>query len=131
MAQSCMTGTAAPGPGEQALGGDGGAGDSGETTAGAGATRTAAGAGETGTAAGAVVHPPRQPVYETVLSDAQLDRWIERIEAAELVGFDTETTSLDPMRAELVGLSLSITPWEACYVPVAHAYAGAPDQLAR
>ena len=47
------------------------------------------------------------------------------------VAIDTETTSLDPMRAELVGLSLSITPWEACYVPVAHRYTDAPPQLSR
>ncbi len=73
----------------------------------------------------------RQPVYETVFTDAQLDHWIERITAAELVAFDTETTSLDPMRAELVGLSLAISPWEACYIPVAHAYTDAPAQLSR
>ncbi|RPH65469.1 MAG: DNA polymerase I, partial [Burkholderiales bacterium] len=69
--------------------------------------------------------------YETVLDDEALECWIARIEAAELVAFDTETTSLDPMRAELVGLSLSIQPFEACYVPVAHRYAGAPEQLSR
>ena len=72
-----------------------------------------------------------QPSYEAVLTDAQLDAWIARIEKAELVAFDTETTSLDPMRAELVGLSLSVSPWEACYVPVGHIYAGAPAQLSR
>jgi len=92
-----------------------------------GATSAAQAAGDDG-AAGAQA---RQPVYEAVLTDAQLDRWIARIEKAELVAFDTETTSLDPMRAELVGLSLSVEPWEACYIPVAHAYAGAPDQLDR
>ncbi|TXL68241.1 DNA polymerase I [Zeimonas arvi] len=93
----------------------------------------AAGNGADGTAsdAGSAGAQARQPVYETVLTDAQLDRWIARIEKAELVAFDTETTSLDPMRAELVGLSLSVEPWEACYVPVAHTYAGAPDQLDR
>ena len=80
---------------------------------------------------GAAGAQARQPVYETVLTDAQLDRWIARIEKAELVAFDTETTSLDPMRARLVGLSLSVSPFEACYVPVAHEYAGAPDQLDR
>ncbi len=80
---------------------------------------------------GAAGAQARQPVYETVLTDAQLDRWIARIEKAELVAFDTETTSLDPMRARLVGLSLSVSPYEACYVPEAHEYAGAPDQLDR
>src|SRR5690606_29220999 len=69
--------------------------------------------------------------YETVLDDEALERWIARIEAAELVAFDTETTSLDPMRAELVGLSLSVEPFAACYVPVGHRYAGAPAQLSR
>jgi DNA polymerase-1 len=69
--------------------------------------------------------------YDTVLTDAQLDAWIERISAAELTALDTETTSLDPMAAEIVGVSLSIEPGRACYIPVAHVYAGAPDQLAR
>ncbi|MBN9425199.1 MAG: DNA polymerase I, partial [Burkholderiales bacterium] len=67
--------------------------------------------------------------YETVFTDEQLDRWLARIEAAELTAFDTETTSLDPMKAELVGLSLSVEPKKACYVPMAHRYTGAPDQL--
>jgi DNA polymerase-1 len=73
----------------------------------------------------------RELAYETVLDDEALGRWIARIEAAELVAFDTETTSLDPMAAELVGLSLSVAPFEACYVPLAHRYAGAPEQLSR
>ncbi|MGE0805657.1 MAG: DNA polymerase I [Burkholderiaceae bacterium] len=67
--------------------------------------------------------------YETIFTDAQLDGWLSRIEAAELTAFDTETTSLDPMKAELVGLSLSVTPRQACYIPVSHRYTGAPDQL--
>src|SRR5690606_4215757 len=77
---------------------------------------------------------PREPAplrYETVLDEERLEWWIRRIEAAELVAFDTETTSLDPMAAELVGLSLSVEPYEACYVPMAHRYTGAPRQLAR
>ncbi|MFT4103658.1 MAG: DNA polymerase I, partial [Burkholderiaceae bacterium] len=69
--------------------------------------------------------------YECVLTLDALDRWIERIENAPLTAFDTETTSLDPMRAQLVGLSLSVEPGKACYVPVAHVYPGAPDQLSR
>ncbi len=76
-----------------------------------------------------VAPPPLR--YETVLDDERLDGWIRRIEAAELVAFDTETTSLDPMRAEIVGLSLAVEPFEACYVPMAHTYAGAPQQLSR
>ncbi len=75
---------------------------------------------------------PQRPLrYETVLDDARLEWWMRRIEAAELVAFDTETTSLDPMRADLVGLSLALEPFEACYVPMAHDYAGAPRQLSR
>jgi DNA polymerase I len=69
--------------------------------------------------------------YETVLDEATLERWLQRIEAAALSALDTETTSLDYMQAELVGLSLAVTPGEACYIPVAHRYPGAPDQLDR
>ncbi len=69
--------------------------------------------------------------YETVLDQASLERWIAKIEAAELTCFDTETTSLDPMAAQLVGLSFCVTAGEACYVPLAHRYPGAPDQLDR
>ncbi|MDH5264397.1 MAG: DNA polymerase I, partial [Betaproteobacteria bacterium] len=69
--------------------------------------------------------------YETVLDGAALERWLAKIEAAELTCFDTETTSLDPMTAELVGLSFCVRAGEACYVPLAHRYPGAPDQLDR
>jgi len=69
--------------------------------------------------------------YETVLTDAQLDLWLARIDAATLTAVDTETTSLDPMRAELVGISLCVEPGIAAYIPVAHRYAGAPAQLSR
>jgi len=69
--------------------------------------------------------------YESVLDDERLEWWMRRLEAAELVAFDTETTSLDPMQAEIVGLSLAVEPYEACYVPMAHDYAGAPRQLSR
>jgi len=68
--------------------------------------------------------------YETVTTLDRLDAWIGRIEAAELTALDIETDSLDPIRARLVGLSLSVAPGEACYVPIAHSYAGAPDQIA-
>ena len=67
--------------------------------------------------------------YETVLTDAQLDAWLARIVSAPLVCIDTETTSLDPMQARLVGLSLSVREHEACYIPLAHRYPGAPEQL--
>ena len=69
--------------------------------------------------------------YETVLDWTAFDRWLEAIEAAELVAFDTETTSLDYMEAELVGISVSVEAGKAAYVPVAHDYPGAPEQLPR
>jgi DNA polymerase I len=69
--------------------------------------------------------------YETVLEEAQLDEWIARLTAAELISFDTETTSLDYMRARIVGVSFAVTPGEAAYVPLAHDYVGAPAQLGR
>ena len=69
--------------------------------------------------------------YETVLTERQLDEWLARTGKADLVAFDTETTSLDPLRAELVGLSLSLEAGAAAYVPLAHNYAGAPQQLDR
>ena len=69
--------------------------------------------------------------YETVLTWDAFDAWLARIESADLVAFDTETTSLDYMQAEIVGLSLSVSAGEAAYVPVAHDYPGAPDQLPR
>jgi DNA polymerase I len=81
------------------------------------------------------VAPPVAPQYprsyETVLTDAGLDIWINRITAAELTAVDTETTSLDPLTAELVGISLAVEPGHAAYIPVGHVYAGAPEQLSR
>ncbi len=70
-------------------------------------------------------------MYETVLTQTQLDAWIATVRAADAFAFDTETDSLDPMRANLVGLSLCVEPGVACYVPLAHDYPGAPVQLDR
>jgi len=67
--------------------------------------------------------------YETLLSEADLARWLAKLAGAEIVSFDTETTSLDPLAAALVGVSFSAGPGEAAYLAIAHAYAGAPDQL--
>lgn len=67
--------------------------------------------------------------YETVLTREAFEAWRARIEAADLVALDTETDSLDGMRARIVGLSFSVQPYEACYIPLAHTYPGAPDQL--
>jgi DNA polymerase-1 len=69
--------------------------------------------------------------YETVLTDEQLDKWIALVDASKLTAVDTETTSLEPMTAQLVGISLSVEPGVACYIPVAHSYAGVPQQLER
>jgi DNA polymerase-1 len=69
--------------------------------------------------------------YETVLTEQQLERWLATINAASLTSVDTETTSLDPMQAQLVGISLCCKPGVAAYIPVAHRYQGAPAQLSR
>jgi DNA polymerase I len=69
--------------------------------------------------------------YETVLDMATLLAWAGRVREAGRFAFDTETDSLDPMRANLVGLSLCVEPGRACYIPVGHGYPGAPKQLER
>ena len=69
--------------------------------------------------------------YSILTHKDELNEWIKRLESCDLFAFDTETTSLDPMQAELVGVSFSIKAGEAAYVPVAHDYAGAPAQLDR
>ncbi len=67
--------------------------------------------------------------YETILTEAQLQGWLDRIGSAPLVCFDTETTSLDPLQARMVGMSFSVEAGKAAYLPLAHDYAGAPAQL--
>jgi len=67
--------------------------------------------------------------YETVLDREQLDAWIDRLRAAETIAFDTETDSLDPMRARLVGVSVAAESGRAAYVPLAHDFPGALAQL--
>jgi DNA polymerase-1 len=67
--------------------------------------------------------------YETILDEAALERLALSLESAQIATFDTETTSLDPMMAEIVGLSFSAVPGEAAYIPVSHRYAGVPQQL--
>ena len=69
--------------------------------------------------------------YELVTTPAQLEAWIERMRAAPLIAFDTETSSLDAMRADLVGLSFAVEAKRACYIPLGHDYPGAPAQLDR
>ncbi len=72
-----------------------------------------------------------EPDYTTVMDMAGFNKWLKKLEKAELIAFDTETTSLDPMQAELVGLSFAVDPFEAIYIPVGHNYPGAPAQLDR
>jgi DNA polymerase-1 len=72
-----------------------------------------------------------QKDYEIVLTEPQLDEWVARIQAAELVAVDTETTSLDYMVADLVGVSVAVEEGKAAYIPFGHDYLGAPDQLPR
>jgi DNA polymerase-1 len=79
--------------------------------------------------AAALASVPRR--FETVMDAETLTRWIESLTAAPLFAFDTETTSLDYMRTEIVGVSFCIEPGHAAYVPLAHDYAGAPAQLDR
>jgi DNA polymerase-1 len=69
--------------------------------------------------------------YELVTTQAQFDSWLAKIASAPLIAFDTETTSIDAMQADIVGLSLSVEPGQACYVPLTHDYPGAPAQLPR
>ncbi|HWP10445.1 MAG TPA: DNA polymerase I, partial [Ramlibacter sp.] len=69
--------------------------------------------------------------YDTIFTWAQVEEWLARLEAAELAAIDTETNSLDEMQAEIVGLSVSVKPGEAAYIPLAHRYGDAPDQLPR
>ncbi|MDX2418171.1 MAG: DNA polymerase I [Xanthomonadales bacterium] len=69
--------------------------------------------------------------YTTILDIASFSKWLEKLESSDLIAFDTETTSLDPMQAELVGLSFAVDAFEAIYIPVGHDYPGVPEQLDR
>jgi len=69
--------------------------------------------------------------YDTILTWEQFDAWLAKVQAAELTALDTETTSLDEMVAEIVGISFSVQPGEAAYIPLAHRYPDAPEQLNR
>ena len=69
--------------------------------------------------------------YELVFDEAHFARWVEKLETAALIAFDTETTSIDAMQAEIVGVSLAVEPGKAAYIPLAHDYPGAPKQLSR
>jgi DNA polymerase-1 len=91
-----------------------------------------AGPAAAGDAAGAepvAATPALTTHYDTVLTRAALQRWQERIQAAPLTAIDTETDSLDAMRARVVGISLAVKVGEAAYIPLRHDYAGVPEQL--
>jgi DNA polymerase-1 len=75
--------------------------------------------------------PENEPEYRTVLSDTDFQKMLGVLSQATELSFDTETTSLDPMQAELVGVSFSFEPHAAYYLPLGHTYAGAPSQLPR
>jgi DNA polymerase I len=76
-----------------------------------------------------VATPPLPRHYETLLTKADLARWLDKITRADLVCLDTETTALDPRAARLVGISFAVEAGNAAYLPLAHTYPGAPDQL--
>ena len=67
--------------------------------------------------------------YDTILTNAQLDNWLEKLSAAKLICVDTETTSLEPMMAKIVGISFAVEAGSAAYLPLTHDYFDAPDQL--
>ena len=69
--------------------------------------------------------------YQTVLTKKDFSEWLEKIKTATLVAVDTETISLDYMRAELVGISIAVEANQAAYIPFGHDYLGAPDQLSK
>jgi DNA polymerase I len=93
----------------------------------------AAGAGSSVATAAPAADLPAQArgSYRLILTEQDLDALVRELEAAELICFDTETTSLDALRAELVGLAFSTRAGKGAYIPVAHIYPGAPAQLDR
>ena len=97
------------------------------------ARRLLASLDEAGDDAAATAMPAPGPAakYDLVLTAEALDAWGERLERADIFAFDTETTGLDYMSADLVGVSFAVEAGRAAYVPVAHCYLDAPDQLSR
>ena len=137
-----VVGTTGAAAGEGASAGQGTSGQVSAGAAGGRAGRGAAGDGTAGLEAlpGGIGHFTRDGIVleappagelqaETVTTRAALDAWLARVQAADRVAIDTETTSKDPHAARLVGISLAVTPWQGCYIPVGHNYAGVPEQL--
>ncbi|RKF22304.1 DNA polymerase I [Alginatibacterium sediminis] len=86
-------------------------------------------AAQAGEAKAEITTPSIPTNYTTVLTEADLDLWLKKLQSAPLIAVDTETTSLDYMQADLVGLSVAVEAGEAAYIPIAHDYVGAPQQL--
>jgi DNA polymerase-1 len=82
-------------------------------------------------AAVAVINTPAPRDYHTIVSEEAFDVWLEKLKDAPLISFDTETDSLDYMKAQIVGVAFAVEPREAAYVPLGHDYPGAPHQLDR
>lgn len=72
---------------------------------------------------------PNQIQYEVITSETEFVAWLKQLEQAELFALDTETTHLDSMKAQMVGISFAVEPNRAAYIPLAHDYVGAPSQL--
>ena len=77
------------------------------------------------------VAPARSEHYETILDAERFAVWLEKLQQAELIAFDTETTSVDAQQAQIVGVSFAVKAGEAAYVPLTHSYMGVPTQLDR
>ena len=82
-------------------------------------------------AVAAMLDVPQSVNYQVITEQDELNRWLDKLKSADLFAFDTETDRLDYMEAELVGVSFAVQAGEAAYVPLAHDYVGAPDQLDR
>ncbi len=121
---------AASGAGSGAGGASTGAGVPASASAPAGGSAPAS---EVAAAAAPAAHPLSviERRYETITTWPDLERWITALSNTDLFAFDTETTSLDYMKAEVVGVSFCIEPGVAAYIPLGHDYAGAPEQLDR
>src|SRR5574337_353885 len=101
----------------------------GESGTGAASTGARATVATTGDAPDAALSAPG--AYELVVTRSAFEGWLQQLRDAPLIAFDTETTSIDAMRADIVGLSLAVEPGKACYVPLGHDYPGVPKQLDR
>jgi len=108
---------------------DGGAATDAAAPDGVTAAAAAPAVGAVSDAAQLVAAAPRR--YDTITTREQFDAWLTKLEQASLFAFDTETTSLEYMKAEIVGVSFATAPGIAAYLPLKHDYAGAPDQLDR